>query len=148
MAIENSRTVHQRELYPIKCTVWCGVTSERVMGPYFFEDEEGVTVTVTAQRYQQMIENCLRPTIHGNPEMWFQQDGATAHTARQSMTLLRGLFGERLISRISGFNWPSRSLDLTAPDFFLWGYLKERVYVNNPRTIKELQTTSDMKSEN
>ena len=72
--------------------------------------------------------------------MWFQQDGATAHTARQSMALLRGLFGERLISRFSGFNWPSRSQDLTAPDFFLWDYLKERVYVNNPRTIQEHKT--------
>ena len=126
-------------MHPIKCTLWYGVTSERVRGPYFFEDEEGVTVTVTAHRYQQMIENCLRPAIQDNPEMWFQQDGATAHTARQSVALLRGLFGERLISRFSGFNWPSRSPDLTTPDFFLWGYLKERVYVNNPRTIQELK---------
>ena len=106
-AIENPRTVHQRELHPMKCTVWCGVTSERVIGPYFFGDEEGVTVMVTAQRYQQMIENWLRPAIQDNPEIWFQQDGATAHTAHQSMALLRGLFGERLISRFSGFNWPS-----------------------------------------
>jgi hypothetical protein len=28
---------------------------------------------------------------------------------------------------------------LTAPDYFLWGYLKEQVYVNNPRTIQELR---------
>ena len=93
-------------------------------------------VTVTAQCYQQMIENCLRPAIQDNLEMWFQQDGATAH---QRMVLLRGLFGEHLISRFSGFNWPSCSPDLTASDFFLWGYLKERVYVNNPRTVQELK---------
>ena len=125
-AIENPRTVHQRELHLIKCTIWCCITStsERAIEPYFFEDKEGVMVTATAQRYQQMIENCLRPAIQDNLEMWFQQDGVTAHTARQRMALLRGLFGERLISRFSGFNWPSRSPDLTAPDFFLWGYLK------------------------
>ena len=46
-AIENPRTVHQRELHTIKCTV-------RVIGPYFFEDKEGVTVMVTAQCYQQL----------------------------------------------------------------------------------------------
>ena len=137
-AIENPRTVHQCELHPIKCTVWCGVTSERVIGPYFFKDE-GVTVMVTAQCYQQRIQNCLRSAIQDNQEMWFQQDGVTAHTACQSMALLRGLFVEHLISRFSGFNWPSRLLDLTAPDFFLWGYLKKRVYVNNPRTIRELK---------
>jgi predicted transcriptional regulator len=28
---------------------------------------------------------------------------------------------------------------LTASDFFLWGYLKERVYVNKPQTIQELK---------
>ena len=26
-----------------------------------------------------------------------------------------------------------------APDFFLWGYLKCKVYANNPRTIQELK---------
>ncbi|CAH1109994.1 unnamed protein product [Psylliodes chrysocephalus] len=37
------------------------------------------------------------------------------------------------------FPYPSRSPDLTAPDFFLWGYLKERVYANKPRTIEQLK---------
>ena len=50
-AIENPKIVHQRKLHPIKCTVWCGVTSERVIGPYFFEDKEGVTVTITENRF-------------------------------------------------------------------------------------------------
>ena len=71
--------------------------------------------------------------------MWFQQDGATAHTARATMDLLRQIFGERIISRNSEIVWPSRSPDLTAPDYFLWGYLKERVYVNKPQTIQQLK---------
>lgn len=45
----------------------------------------------------------------------------------------------RIISRNSEFNWPTRSPDLTAPDYFLWGYLKERVYVNKPQTIEQLK---------
>ena len=36
-------------------------------------------------------------------------------------------------------NWPSCSPDLTSPDFFLWGYLKERVFINTPRTLEELK---------
>ncbi|CAH1114353.1 unnamed protein product, partial [Psylliodes chrysocephalus] len=28
-ATENPRVVYQRELHPLKCTVWCGVSSER-----------------------------------------------------------------------------------------------------------------------
>jgi len=78
--------------------------------------------------------------VENHPNLWFQQDGATAHTAGASMALLRDIFGERIISRTSDFNWPPRSPDLTAPDSFLWGYLKERVYVNKPRTILQLKT--------
>ena len=29
-------------------------------------------------------------------------------------------------------NWPSRSPDLTSPDFLLWGYLKKKILVNKP----------------
>lgn len=32
---------------------------------------------------------------------------------------------------VLGITWPVVSLDLTVPDFFLWGYLKECVYRNH-----------------
>ena len=35
--------------------------------------------------------------------------------------------------------WPPRSPDLTPPDYFLWGYLKGRVYQNKSRTIIALK---------
>ena len=35
--------------------------------------------------------------------------------------------------------WSSNSPDLNPPDFFLWGYLKDIVYVNWPQTIQELK---------
>jgi hypothetical protein len=115
------------------------VTSQEVIGPYSFETEGGGALTVTGVRYRDMIENCLRPVVENRPEMWFQQDGATAHTARATMDLLRQLFGELIISRNSQINWPPRSPDLSAPDYFLWGYLKERMYVNKPRTLEQLR---------
>lgn len=135
----NPRIIHERQLHPLKVTVWCGVTSTRVIGPYFFEGEDGETVTVNGERYRAMIENLIRPEVEDKPETWWQQDGATAHTARQTMQLLREIFGERIISRYSDFNWPSRSPDLTAPDFFLWGYLKDRVFRSKPRTLPHLR---------
>ncbi|KAK3849790.1 hypothetical protein Pcinc_043469 [Petrolisthes cinctipes] len=58
------------------------------------------------------------------------------------MQLVRQCFGERIISRygnVNSLNWPSRSPDLTSPDFFLWGYLTERVYVNKPKTLEQLK---------
>lgn len=137
--IENPRVVHQRQLHPLKCTVWCAITSQRIIGPFFFEDNDGNGVTVNGERYRDMVQNFLRPALSDNREMWFQQDGATAHTARATMQLLRQIFGERLISKNSAFNWPARSPDLTAPDYFLWGYLKEKVYINKPRTLAQLK---------
>ncbi|GFY04745.1 uncharacterized protein TNCV_419991 [Trichonephila clavipes] len=57
-------------------------------------------------------------------ELWFQQVGATCHTARATIDLLKDTFGDRLISRFGPVNWPPRSCDLTPLDYFLWGYVK------------------------
>ena len=68
-----------------------------VIGPYFFE-EENVTVTVTSQRYVSMLETFLQPELeelaeeHDSGDIWFQQDGATAHTARISLAVLNQMF--------------------------------------------------------
>ena len=45
---------------------------------------------------------------------------------------------DRLISLQTDNTWPSYSKDLNLPDYFLMGYLKDRVYENN------LQTTEDI----
>ena len=43
------------------------------------------------------------------------------------------------MSKSGDLDWPPRSPDLTPPDFFLWGYLMSKVYVNKPRTVEELK---------
>jgi len=37
--------------------------------------------------------------------------------------------------------WPPRSPDLSACDFFVWGYLKSKVYVRKPRTVDDLKVS-------
>jgi hypothetical protein len=37
--------------------------------------------------------------------------------------------------------WPAPSPDLTPPDFFLWGVLKDLVHKNKPRNVDELKDT-------
>jgi hypothetical protein len=71
--------------------------------------------------------------------VWFQQNGATAYTARQSTTFQMGMFPGRLILRFGDIPWPARSPDLTAPDFFMWRYLKSKVYATRPHSIEELK---------
>ncbi|GFW79177.1 transposable element Tc3 transposase [Trichonephila clavipes] len=72
-------------------------------------------------------------------ELWFQQDGATCHTARATIDLLKDTFGDRLNSRFGPVNWPPRSCDLTALDYFLWGYVKSLVYADKPQTLDHLE---------
>ena len=44
-----------------------------------------------------------------------------------------------MISHFRDVTRPLRSPDLTAPDFFLWGYLKSKVYANRPTDIHALK---------
>ncbi|GFV91415.1 putative LOC100569746 [Trichonephila clavipes] len=73
-----------------------------------------------------MITNFFIPELnnHDVQELWFQQDGATCHTARATIDLLKDTLGDRLISRFGLVNWPPRSCDLTPLDYFLWGQQK------------------------
>ncbi|GFV25327.1 hypothetical protein TNCV_1145981 [Trichonephila clavipes] len=61
-----------------------------------------------------MITNFFIPELnnHDVQELWFQQDGATYHTARATIDLLKDTFGNRLISRFGPVNWPPRCCDL------------------------------------
>ena len=72
--------------------------------------------------------------------MWFQQDGATAHTAKASMTAVRAAFPNHVIPRFGDLTWPPCSPDLSMCDFYLWGFLKSRVYAEKPCTLEELKT--------
>ena len=56
-----------------------------------------------------------------------------------SIVELRRLFSQRVISRFGNVPWPPRSPDLTAPNLFLWGYLKSKVYSNRPTDLNTLK---------
>ncbi|GFU19028.1 DUF4817 domain-containing protein [Trichonephila clavipes] len=107
----------------------------------FFKNDEGHNVTVNGDRYRAMITNFFIPELnnHDVQELWFQQDGATCHTARATIDLLKDTFGERLISSFGPVNWPPRSCDLTPLDYFLWGYVKLLVYADKPQTLDHLE---------
>ena len=73
---------------------------------------------------------------------WFQQDGATPHTSNETLAWLQNRFSDRLIRRRCDPEWSLHSPDLNTPDFYLWGYLKHKVYGNNPKTIPDLKTAT------
>ncbi|GFU86542.1 putative DD41D transposase [Trichonephila clavipes] len=128
-------------LHPEKLTVWCALWAGGIIDPYFFKNDEGHNITVNSDGYRAMITNFFIPELnnHDVQELWFQQDGATCHTARVTIDLLKDTFGERLISRFGPVNWPPRSCDLTPLDYFLWGYVKSLVYADKPQTLDHLE---------
>ncbi|GFX30239.1 DUF4817 domain-containing protein [Trichonephila clavipes] len=91
----NPQVYVETPLHPEKLTVWCDLWNGGIIGPYFFKNIEGHNVTVNRDRYRAMIANFFIPELnnHDLQVLWFQQDGATCHTARATIDLLKDTFG-------------------------------------------------------
>ena len=89
------------------------------------------------QSYLEDFLNDIPLPLRGS--MFFQQDGASLHSALIVRNYLHEQFPGRWIGRFGPIEWPPRSPDLTPLDFFLWGHLKSVVYRNRPRNIDELK---------
>ena len=92
-------------------------------------------------RHRTMINEFLWPELKDMDvdDVCLQQDGATCHTSGETIGLLPEKFPGRVISRNGDYNWPPRSCDLTPLDFFLWGYMKDKVYADASLSIQELK---------
>ena len=53
--------------------------------------------------------------------------------------ILREKVPGRVISQNGDYNWPPRSCDLRPLDFFLWGYVEDKVCDVAPQSIEELK---------
>ncbi|GFV02593.1 DUF4817 domain-containing protein [Trichonephila clavipes] len=137
----NPQVYVETPLHPEKLTFWCALWAGGIIGPYFFKNDEGHNVTVNGDGYRAMITNFFIPELnnHDVQKLWFQQDGATCHTARATIDLLKDTFGDSLISRFAPVNWPPRSCDLIPLAYFLWDYVKLLVYAEKPQTLDHLE---------
>lgn len=120
-------------LHPEKVGVWAAISRTRVVGPVFF------TSTVNTATYLSFLDEFVNAFTSAELDhITFQQDGAPAHTSQVTMERLYTLFPpDQVISRP---DWPARSCDLTPPDNFLWHFLKDHVYRDNPQTLDKLKT--------
>ena len=71
--------------------------------------------------------------------LWWFQDGAPCHGTLLVRDRLRELFGNQVVALNHAVEWPPRSPDMTPCDFFLWGYIKSRVYETPPTSIQDLR---------
>jgi hypothetical protein len=129
---KNPHELHKQPLHDQKIGVWCSVSATRIIGPIFFDS------TVNMPVYLAILEEFYSQLTEQESEYCFiQQDGATSHTSERSLARVHEMFtAEQTVSK--GL-WPLRSPDLSTCDLYLWGYLKGRVYEQNPRNIEELK---------
>jgi len=118
--------------------VWAGILGDYIIGPYFFDGK------INGKEYRKFLKNDLVNLLEEVPlesriNMWFQQDGHPAHTAKATRMLLNKKFGNHWIGLRGPHEWPPRSPDLTPLDFFLWGHLKQQVYATRPASVEDLK---------
>ncbi|GBM94843.1 hypothetical protein AVEN_93043-1 [Araneus ventricosus] len=73
------------------------------------------------------------------PNVGFQHDGAPSHNVSSVQQYIRDTFQQQIIGYGGCVEWPPRSPDLNPLDFFLWGYIKQRVYATPPPILQELR---------
>jgi hypothetical protein len=59
----NPRQLHERPLRSPQVVVCCAISAQGIIGPYFFEGDDGVSVPVNAEHYNHMLENFLLPEM-------------------------------------------------------------------------------------
>lgn len=120
-----------------KVNVWCAVSMDHFIGPFFFEED-----SVNGACYLNMLQTFLVPELRRLGiinEVHFQQDGAPPHFALEVREFLDGHFGERWIGRRGPTPWAARSPDLTPCDYWLWGHVKTQVYAQKPTDLDDLK---------
>lgn len=128
--------VHSQQKWTVN--VWAGIIGTFVVGPFFFDG------TLNSEKYEHFLEHHLFELLENIPldrrrDMYFQQDGAPPHHARRITDRLNATFGANWIGRAGPVHWPARSPDLTPLDFFLWGYVKSKVYELEPTTVEDMK---------
>lgn len=126
---------------PQKQNVWAGILANEIIGPFFIDGN------LDGLKYLLLLHNEIVPAMRASAtrqnipwnEVYFQQDGAPAHFLRMVRDYLDLVFPNRWIGRGGPILWPPRSPDLTPLDYFLWGYLKDKVFRTSVTSLREME---------
>jgi transposase len=132
----NPHQIIENEVNMPGLTVWAGLCSDGLIGPFFFQG------TVKSQNYLTMLKEEFIPNASKFIDLdqyYFQQDGAPPHYGLIVREWLDTTFPGRWVGRRGPIEWPARSPDLSPLDFFLWGVIKDKVYAVKSRSLEELR---------
>lgn len=124
--------------YHFSLNVWAGIHRNQIIGPVFIEGN------LTAVKFLDLLSGPISEytdelSLDVHQKLWYQLDGAPAHSVVSARERLTDMFGQQWIGRYGPRRWPARSPDLTPMDFFLWGFIKNEVYACDVNTVEELQ---------
>ncbi len=88
---ENPHKYHEAGLHPPKVGVWCAISRQQIVGQIFF------TTMITSDAYADILMQFITLFEEDERDWILQQDGAWAHTSKESMAMLHVFFGDRLV---------------------------------------------------
>ena len=141
---ENPHAYNEVPTHPKQVTIWWEFWCRGIIGPFFFKNEQGETVTVNGDCYRTMNNFLFTKNEEediGN--IWLQQDGNMCHTAEATLDVLRRVFQDRIISRRADVVWPSGSCDLTPLDYYLWSAVKNKCYADKREMPSKINVTPE-----
>jgi DNA-binding Lrp family transcriptional regulator len=131
--IAGARLLRTRPTFTKSVMVSVGVSALGRTAIHFVEPG----VKVNGQYYRDvLLMQGLLPEIRLFSDYYtFQQDGAPAHRARETVELL----GKETPDFIPPTLWPPNSPDLNPVDYQIWSVMQERVYRTKVRDIEDLR---------
>ena len=105
-------------------TLWAMIPSDgRIRHRILFQ-------TIKSERYVNILNEIVVPQLKSMRYIHhhYQQDGASVHSSRVVRNLLNNELSNHWIGRAGPISWPPRSPDLSINDFWLWSYLRCKVY--------------------
>ena len=143
--LEKPKEIYEKPIMEKKLNVFLAFNGSKIFGPFFFEDETGSTVTINGERYSNMLNDFLIPALKRHrmaSRTTYQQDGAPPHVCRLAKDVISNAFGDKVISKGFTNEWPANSPDLNPLDYFMWSYLKTRVFSGgyHPTSFEELKS--------
>ena len=116
--------------------VWAGVSSKGKTKLYFVQPG----AKINAQYY---IQNILTPFIskdvkrlYPNGDFILHQDSAPSHAAKTTINFLM----DKGIKFITPEQWTPMSPDASPMDYFVWGYLKQKLWSRKVNSLEGLKT--------
>lgn len=136
-ANQNPHWIKQESMHSPRTTVWAAISQSGIYGPFFFD------TSVNKDRYLKMLQEEFWPAVQSDRRgrsIIFMQDGAPPHWGLPVREWLNKKMPNRWMGRGSpNMPWPPRSPDLTPCDFFLWGFVKSKVYHTRPTSMQDLK---------